>query len=125
MSKRKHINLARMKSNDWHVGDLGMEDNKSKPNHSTRELSGIKIGRRRNGIVRYTLCNKKGESLQLEILHLLHNEEFILKKERRIEALSDGYELLRTWREKGTIDSEGDLQDIRVDLLKQGEKIFI
>lgn len=125
MSKRKRVNIARIKSNDWHIGELGMENKKSKPNHSTREINGVNIGRRRNGIVRYMLCNKKGESLKLEILHLLHNKEFVLKKEQHIEALSDGYGLLRTWREKGVINSEGSIQDIQVDLLEQGERIFI
>ena len=129
MSKRKHrINLARIKNNDWCEGGNEGGMNKSElnqPNHSTIELSGIRIGRRRNGIVRYTLSNKKGESLKLEILHLLRNKEFVLKKDRYIEPLNDGYDLLRRWREKGIVSSEGSIQDIQVDLLKQGERIFI
>lgn len=126
MSKQKHrTSLARIKHNDWYIGEWEMENKKSKPNHFTRELSGIQIGRRRNGTVRYTLSNKKGESLKLEILHLLHNKEFVLKKDRQIEALNDGYNLLRKWREKGIVNSEGDLRDIRVDLLFQGEAIML
>lgn len=125
MSKRRHkTSLARIKNKDW-VGELGMESNKSKPNHSTIELHGIKICRRRNGIVRYTLFNKKGEALKLEILHLLHNKEFILKNEKHIEALNDGYGLLQKWREKGIVSSEGDIRDIEIDLLMQGERIII
>lgn len=126
MSKRKHrTNLARIRNNDWCEGGDKRGMDKSKPNHFARELNGVRIGRRRNGVVRYTLSNKKGESLKLEILHLLRNKEFVLKKERRIEALSDGYGLLHTWREKGIVSSEGDIQDIRTDLLLQGERIFI
>jgi len=125
MSKRIYkTSLARIKNSDW-VGELGMENKKSKLNHSTREINGVKIGRRRSGIVRYVLCNKKGESLKLEILHLLHNEEFILKKERRIEALDDGYKLLHKWREKGIVNSEGDVADVKTDMLLSGDKIII
>ena len=126
MSKRNHrTSLARIKSNDWHIGELGMENEKSKPIHSTIEINGVKIGKRRSGVVSYMLCNKKGESLKLEILHLLHNKEFVLKKERRIEALDDGFELIRKWREKGVVDSEGDIADVKTDMLLLGDKIII
>ena len=126
MSKRKHrTNLSRIRNNDWCEGGDKKGVGKSKPNHFTRELNGVRIGRRRNGIVRYTLSNKKGESLKLEILHLLRNKEFVLKKDRRIEALNDGYDLLQRWREKGIVESEGDIADVKMDMLFLGDKITI
>ena len=126
MSKRKYkTSLVRIKHNDWHIGELEMENKKSKPNHFTRELSGIRVGIRRNGTVRYSLSNKKGEPLKLEILHLLHNKEFVLKKDRQIEALSDGYGLLRKWRMKGEVNCEGDIADVKIDMLLMGDKIII
>lgn len=128
MARRKYLaNLSRVRDNDWKEGLGGMDDKELEPTHSTRrkELNGVRIGQSRNGIVRYMLFNKKGEPLRMEILHLLNNEEFVLKKERRIEALDDGYGLLRKWREKGIVDSEGDIADVKTDMLLLGDKIII
>ena len=128
MARRKYLaNLSRVRDNDWKEGLGGMDDEELKPTHSTKEkvLNGISIGQSRNGIVRYMLYNKKREPLRMEILHLLRNEEFVLKKGRRIEALDDGYDLLLKWRRKGTVSCEGHIADVRVDLLKQGERIYI
>ena len=121
--RKNHVSLARLKNNDWHIGESGMD--KSEPNHSTRELNGLRVGRRRDGIVRYILSNKKGQPLNLEILHLLHNKEFVLKKGRHLEALENGHKLLKTWRKKGIVNAEGDAADVKMDLLMQGERIFI
>lgn len=124
-NRRKYqTSLSRVVDNDWKEG---MDDKELKPSHSTKakELNGVSIGRSRNGIVRYMLFNRKGEPLRMEILHLLNNEEFVLKKGRRIEALDGGYDLLHKWRMKGNVSCEGHIADVRVDLLKQGEKISI
>lgn len=128
MARRKYrTNLSRVRDNDWKEGLKGMDDEELKSTHSTKGkvLNGIKIGQSMNGVVRYMLYNRKGEPLRLEILHLLHNEEFVLKKGRRIEALNDGYGLLRKWREKGTINCEGHIADVKSDMLLMGDKIKI
>ena len=123
MSKRrKHRTSLYRKRKGWHIDNEELDKSPNQP--TSRELNGIRIGKRRSEVIIYRLSNKKEEELNLEIRHLLNTKKFVLKKGQHMESC-EGYDYLQKWRNKGIVKADGDIRDISVDLLMQGERIFI
>ena len=120
--RRKYRTSLYRKRKGWHIDNEELDKLPNQP--TSRELNGIRIGKRKRGVVIYKLRNKKDEELDLEIRHLLNTKQFVLKKGQHMESC-DGYSYLQRWREKGIVSADGDVRDINIDLLFQGERIFI